>query len=196
VTNLTPTYLRISRRIRSEQRGFTLLELVFVIAVIAVAAAVVLPSVGAGQRQREIRMTLQHFVSAVREASGKSVFERRRVELRVWPDDGEYGIVAPKKKSAADGDLDFVDERAEIGGESSDADVKRIQLPEAARFGEIDGGRRTDLDELGTISFDFFPTGSSSGGEIEIIFDNDRNHQSYVFKINPLVSSITMEDDS
>ncbi len=197
VTKTTPTYPRTTRRIRFRQRGFTLLELVFVMVVMAIAAAVVLPSVGAGRRQREVRTTLQHFVSAVREASSRSVFERRRVELRVWPDDGEYGLVKPKKKSyGPDGELEFVDDRAGIADDAETDDVKRVKLPEHASFGEIVGGRRTDLEELGTISFDFFPTGSSSGGDIELVFEDDRSRQSYMLKINPLISSITMEDGS
>ena len=122
-----------------------------------------------------------------------SIFKRRRVELRVWPDDGEYVIVQPKR-SRPDGEFEFVEEDEVVNNNTATAN--RLRLPESAIFGEIGGGRRDDMEELGTISFDFFPTGSSSGGEIEIIFENDRNRQTYLLKIDPLVSSISMEDDS
>jgi type II secretory pathway pseudopilin PulG len=162
--------------------------------IIAVAAAVAIPSVGAGRRQREIRTTLQHFISAVRFASSTSIFERRRVELRLWPDDGEYGIVQADNRRR-DSDGEFLDEHEELHDldDEGKEKVDRRKLPEAATFGEIEGGRRDDLDELGMISIDFFPTGSSSGGEIEIIFEHDRSRQTYLLKINPLVSSISME---
>jgi len=177
-----------------------LLELVFVMVIIAVAAAIAIPTIGAGRRQREVRTTLQRLVSAVRTASSTSIFQRRRVELRVWPDDGEYGIVEPASDRL---DEEFDDDRrgVRLGGRLGDEDdddganVERVRLPESARFGDIEGGRRGDLDNTGTISFDFFPTGSSSGGEIELIFENDRNRQTYLLKINPLVSSISMEAD-
>jgi type II secretory pathway pseudopilin PulG len=165
----------------------------FVMVIMAVAAAIIVPTIGAGRRQREVRQTLQQFVASVRQASAMSIFQRRRVELRVWPDDGEYLIVEPRRGREG-AELELAKEAGISRGKASAA--ARFRLPESAIFGEIAGGRRDDMEELGTISFDFFPTGSSSGGEIEIIFENDRNRQAYLLKLHPLVSRISMEDDS
>jgi type II secretory pathway pseudopilin PulG len=162
--------------------------------IIAVAAAVAIPAVNSGQRQREVRRTMQKFVSTVRHASSTSIFERRRVELRVWPENGEYGIVVPvSDRYDHDEELD-VDERDEL--EEEDEVRERFLLPATAAFGEIEGGRSDDLDDLGTISFDFFPTGSSSGGAIEFVFGEDRGRQAYVLTINPLVTSLQIEEGS
>lgn len=170
------------------------MELIFVVVIIAVAAAVAIPAVSSGQRQREVRRTMQRFVSTVRSATSTAIFERRRVELRIWPDEGEYGIVVPASDPANGNDELDVDERDEL--EEQEEVRERILLPETATFGEIDGGRSDDLEELGTISFDFFPTGSSSGGAIEFVFGDDRGRQAYVLRISPLVTSLAIEEGS
>ena len=50
-------------------KGFTLIELVVVMVILAVTAVLVLPSVQGGMRQREVRRSLQGFVASVRRAS-------------------------------------------------------------------------------------------------------------------------------
>ena len=44
------------------------------------------------------------------------------------------------------------------------------------------------------VLFEFYPTGSSSGGKVELEFETSGNRQSYKLVINPLVSSISMEE--
>jgi type II secretory pathway pseudopilin PulG len=189
-----------------------MVELIFVVVIIAVAAAITIPAIGSGRRQREVRQTMQRFVSAVRQASSTAVFDRRRVELRVWPDLGEYGIVRPQVVYVEDAEVErdqrdrrtgraapgrfgkrLVLERDEEELEEQDEVLHRFFLPDQAVFGDIEGGRSSDLAELGTISFDFFPTGSSSGGIIEFVFGEGSSRQVYLLTLNPLVSSVDLE---
>src|SRR5687767_9218309 len=72
---------RLRMGARRGARGFTLLEIVVVMAIIGVAIVIAVPAVQSGRHQREVRTTLQRFVGAVREASSKAVLRRRTVEL-------------------------------------------------------------------------------------------------------------------
>jgi type II secretion system protein H len=190
---------------RRTSSGFTLIEIIVVIAIIAVAAAVALPSLNAGARQREIRQTLQRFVSALRRASSVAVFHRRPVELRILAKEGAYSVVLPELSSRDDAaEAERVDEgrpprksgllgRADESGAQADSEEHRVELPELASFGDVEGGR--DLGEEGIV-FEFYPNGSSSGGTIELRFDVGRGRPvSHRLSINPLLSSISMEDE-
>jgi prepilin-type N-terminal cleavage/methylation domain-containing protein len=189
---------------KDRSSGFTLIEIIVVVAIIAVAAAVALPSINAGARQREIRRTLQSFVSTVRRASSVAVFHRRPVEFRILPEDGAYAVVVPTSSAEADGETGEVAEArprrvSRLLGGSGDAKADaatrehRIVLPALASFGEVEGGR--DLGEEGIV-FDFYPNGSSSGGTIELRFDLGRGRPlSHKLSINPLVSSISMGEE-
>lgn len=189
---------------RRRSGGFTLIEIIVVVAIIAVAAAVALPSLNAGARQREIRQTLQRFVSALRRASSVAVFHRRPVELRILAKEGAYSVVLPDLPSRDDAEAESADEerprrksgllgRADESAAQADSDEHRVELPELASFGDVEGGR--DLGEEGIV-FEFYPNGSSSGGTIELRFDVGRGRPvSHRLSINPLLSSISMEDE-
>lgn len=198
-TSPAPTDVRALGRASS---GFTLVEVVIVIVIMAVGAAVVVPNMRAGARQRVIRGALQGFVSAVRGASARAVIDRHRVELKLWPDDGAYELIA--RAPRADGEQQEQEpERSLLVKVGSDRDgeaqgepqmeTRRFDLPASGSFGDIDGGRA--VAEEGTVVFDFYPSGSSSGGQIEFVFDTGRNRrQAYKLEINPLVSSISIEE--
>ena len=205
----TPTYRATTDAQRSGHAGFTLIELVVVITIIAIAAAIAIPSIGAGAHQREVRRTLQKFVSTVRRASSVAVFQRRPVELRILAKDGRYAVALPKLRSeleadAADAEQQQARSRTRSGGlvgrgknsvagEKSEKGVETFDLPEIASFGDIEGGR--DLEDEGIV-FDFLPNGSSSGGAIELLFESGRGRpESFKLVINPLISAISFEDD-
>jgi type II secretion system protein H len=181
-------------------RGFTLIEIVVVITIIAVAAGIALPSLNAGARQRQVRSTLQGLVSTVRRASSVAVFERRPVELRVHRDEGRYDVFV---EDSDDGQTEGEGSDRLRGGrlrgssetdESTESDSRfEATLPSIATFGDIDGGR--DLREEGIV-FDFYPNGSSSGGRIEVVFDLGKGRpDTYVVVVNALVSSVSLEDE-
>ena len=189
---------------RRRESGFTLIEIIVVVAIIAVAAAIALPSINAGAQQREIRRTLQGLVSTLRRASSFAVFHRRPVELRILAKDGVYSVVVPTSSADDESGAVAVEEarprrRSRLLGGGGDAETAagagehRVVLPALASFGEVEGGR--DLGDEGIV-FDFYPNGSSSGGTIELRFDVGRGRPvSHKLSINPLVSSISMEDE-
>jgi prepilin-type N-terminal cleavage/methylation domain-containing protein len=178
--------------------GFTLLELVVVMVIIGVSAAIAIPAVQAGRHQREVRRTLQQFVAAVREASTKAVLRRRTVELWISPDEQAYALAMPRPRRTP-GDLEEEldrepDElRDDLEIEEARDIVGRIELPESAKFGDIKGGRYLPRE---VVAIPFFPTGGSGGAEVEFVFERDeRTRQSFVITIDPLVSAIDMKDE-
>jgi type II secretion system protein H len=196
----------VSRSARARS-GFTLIELVVVVLIMAVAAALVLPAVRAGGNQRVIRQTLQRFVSVVRRASTLAVLRRENVELWVWPADGRYALVtharpAKDDETEAERSANPVADQGELEdelGESRHAEAV-FELPEIGEFGRVDGGRLVSermthgkYARRDAVLFEFHPVGSSSGGTVEFVFDVPPRKQSYALTINPLVSEISME---
>lgn len=147
--------------------GFTLLEVIIVMVIVGVVAAMVLPSIQAGARQAAVRRSVRAFISAARQASALAVNTRRPASLIVYPDDGTFTV-----EGAHD----------------------RYELPDFAEFGEIVGGREAEGDD--EIRFDFFPTGSSVGGSIEVDFDIGARPQTYHLILDPLVSRVRIEEGS
>ena len=181
--------------------------------IIAVGSVVVYPSVRSGSNQRQVRSALQHFVSAVRRASSIAILRRETVELWLWPDRGEYAVVTRDRSSKNEEEEEEdggaqIRSLAMVGRDDEESGVgpgrtilKLIELPEVAAFGEVEGGRFVSEELSGgayirsdAVLFEFYPTGSSSGGKVELEFDVPRQRLSYKLVINPLVSTISMEE--
>ncbi|HYB98070.1 MAG TPA: prepilin-type N-terminal cleavage/methylation domain-containing protein [Candidatus Limnocylindrales bacterium] len=149
------------------QRGFTLFEVVVVVVIIGVIAALVVPSMNSGWRQGAVRRSVRTFISASRAASAKAVSTRKAVGLSVYEQDGRFGIE---------------------GGEQT------FELPGFAEFGAIEGGREGEAED--EIVFDFFPTGASVGGSVEIEFEVAGGRQAYVLIFDPLIGRLRIEEAS
>jgi type II secretion system protein H len=184
---------------RSDARGFTMVEVLVVVAIIGISAAVAVPAVQSGRRQREIRQTLQHFVAAIRAASSKAVLQRRTVELWVRTEDNAYELaVARTDAEGADAEASATRDAGE-GREPDEFEraegkqaVGHETLPASARFGEVHGGRALSQN---VVAFPFFPTGGSSGGEVELVFESGGTRTSYRIGFDPLVSAIELKQE-
>jgi len=170
-----------------------------VVAIIAVSAAIVLPAVQAGTRQRQVRQTLQHFVAALREASGMAVMSRRSVEVWVRKDTNAYEIAVPlaENDTAAEQDPGSGREHDNNNDELERAErrrvIGRVTLPQIASFGDVLGGRA--LSD-GVVAFPFSPTGGSSGGRIELVFDAAGSSKTtYTIAFDPLISAIELKQE-
>ncbi len=146
--------------------GFTLIELLIVMVILAVAVGMIAPSVGAGRKQSAVRRSMRQIVSAVRGSSSLAIRNRKRVSLALWPEDGRFSVQGNSKE--------FI-------------------LPEFAAFGDLEGGRNGDDQE---ILFDFYPTGASSGALIEVEYRVAGKSQVYRLRVNPLLSTVSIESDS
>jgi len=150
---------------RPAQGGFTLLELVVVLAIMAMASVLVIPSIRSGTKQREVRRTVQRFVAAARAGSSKAIRERKRTGLVLDLRAGYFGV---------------------------QGNSRRVELPEFASFGDVSGGHAED--EGSKFVFEFYPTGASSGGSVELVFETVARRQSYMLTLDPLLSTVGIEE--
>lgn len=153
----------------SRQAGFTLLELIVVIVIMAVSVAVAAPSIRSGWQQGAVRRSVRQFISSAHGASSLAIRTREATALAVYPDQGEFGLAAGK----------------------------RSRLPDFAEFGEIVGGRddRGGEDGADRILFQFHPMGSADGGSIELRFRTSGGIQSYTLIINSLLGTIAIREN-
>lgn len=161
------TLSALNRRLRRRSGGFTLIEVIVVMVLVGVVAALVAPTIRGGIRQSAVRRSVRAFISAARQASAVAVNKRRPTSLIVWPNDGTFGV---------------------------EGSSQRYELPDFAEFGEIQGGREAEADD--EVRFDFYPTGSSSGGSVEIDFDPGDHRQAYLLILDPLIGRVRIETDS
>ncbi len=151
---------------RRGQSGFTLLEIVVVIVIMAMASVLVIPSIRSGTQQREVRRTVQRFVAAARAGSSRAIRERKRIGLAFDLQARSFGV---------------------IGGS------RRVRLPDFASFGDISGGYEDDEGQK--VVFDFYPTGGCSGGSVELVFETPARRQSYMLTFDPLLSTVGIEEN-
>ncbi len=75
-----------------------------------------------------------------------------------------------------------------------DSQDKTVMLPEFGAFNEIEGGLYLDDEGRDRVVFEFYPTGGCSGGAVEMEFDTRNGRQSYVLSMNPLLSTVSVEE--
>jgi general secretion pathway protein H len=172
-TSLVKRVPSVGRRLQADRRqsGFTLLELIIVVVIMAVSVAIAAPSVRSGWQQAAVRRSVRQFISATRAASSLAIRTRRPTSLAVVPADGTFG---------------------------SSKSRKLMSLPDFAEFGEITGGRVDDFGDGGAerILFRFHPMGSADGGSVELRFRTSGGAQSYTLTINSLLGTIALRDNS
>lgn len=120
----------------SDRRGFTLIELVLVVALIGVSLLVVLPNIAKGLQDREVRKSALGLAAVARDLKSKAVTAGVPQQLVLNLQQSSY--LAGRRREA-------------------------VHLPGEVRFASVQGGESIDRD---TKKFYFFPNGSSLGGEI------------------------------
>ncbi len=105
-------------RAGKDKRGFSLLELVLVLALIGVSMLVVLPNIAKGLQDRELRASALGLAAAARELRNRALFDGERQQLVVDLAQNSYRI----------------------------ARSHEVRLPAEVRFMSIDGGESVDRD--------------------------------------------------
>ncbi|WP_435103498.1 GspH/FimT family pseudopilin [Arhodomonas sp. AD133] len=124
---------------RGRARGFTLLELMVVIAILAVAAVLVGPRFAGAIESVRLQAATRDVASALRAARTEALRERRDAAVLIDVDRGLYQLSSASESRA---------------------------LPEGTKVGLVAGGADISSDSQGRIVF--FPDGSSSGGRISL----------------------------
>lgn len=81
-----------NERVRPGRAGFTLVELILVMAVLAITAALVVPRMSSFLQGRELSSEARRLLSLTRYAQSRAVAEGVPVVLWVNPSDGAYGV--------------------------------------------------------------------------------------------------------
>jgi general secretion pathway protein H len=158
------------RRLAQIQAGFSLLELVMVLMLLALATAFVIPSLGRGLATAQLRASSREIAAAVRLARSRAVREQE-VYL-----------------------LGFDLNKNEVELASLNSSYRRsFELPNGIHLTKVSLVERTSEDEDENPAFYFLPNGRSQGFQVFL-----RNEQGKVLKVthnNLKGPSIVDEDD-
>jgi general secretion pathway protein H len=136
--------------------GFTLIELVVVLIILSLVAAVVAPRIGGGWRQMEDRDFLQEFVQTLKRGRLIAMNTGQMVIFRVRPLERLYGLETTPVRLIPE-NVDIYSDHLQRDPETQD----RVMV--------------------------FYPDGSLSGGDMDVVFDKQRT---FMIAIHPLVGSI------
>ena len=120
-------------------RGFTLLEMLVVLAIMALVAALVLPTFGSGVSTSELRSSARQIAAGLRAARSEAVSQRRETFLV----------------------LDLEGRRFKV-----DRDPKEYTLPPRIEMKLFTAQR--DIVDAKTGAIRFYPDGGSNGGRITV----------------------------
>ena len=105
--------------IRTRTDGFSLIELMIVVGLIAVLAGVAAPAVAAGMRRYSLITASQQIASTIRAARYQAVGRNVRLRVRFnHPQNGQYQVL--DAADAAVGDVQFLPSGADFGAVSGD----------------------------------------------------------------------------
>lgn len=135
-----PKPLALPREWRAA-RGFTLIEMLVVVALIALAATVVSVSVGSGLSGARVKAASRDLVAALRYTRGQAIVKHEQKTLSVDVEQRRYR--APGKSW--------------------------VELPKDMTMKLFTA--RSELEEEGVGRIRFFPDGSSTGGHIDLLKD-------------------------
>jgi general secretion pathway protein H len=143
-----------------KNRGFTLIEVLAVVMVIALAAGVVAVSIGGGITGMQVRTASRDLIAALRHTRGQAIVKREERVLLLDVENRRYEV--PGRPAA------------ELPG---GMDLK-LETARSEQVSDTVGGVR------------FYPDGSSTGGNIELI----RGESVWRIEINWLTGEIVLLD--
>ena len=154
------TLIELLAASRPQRRAFTLVELIVVVAIIAVLAALIAPRMFGLRGPARLRQHTRSFLATARYARDYAVTRRRKCRLTI--DTAKQTYVLTQQKDAEHDPIEFVALNANLG--------KAQQLPDGLRFGPLrveplPGRPKTDLR---TDYIDFDPTGRADSAVVQI----------------------------
>jgi len=148
---------------RTASRGFTFIEMMVVLAIIGMAAAVVVPAIDAGLDSREVRRATRQIAATMHHMRTEAVATGRLRRMRISP-----------TKNAVE----------------TDDHSRWAELTDRAIIERIDGG---SMAGDGTVDILFYANGSTSGADITIASRRDRSSNRIRLKLDPLIGTVRVE---
>lgn len=159
--------MRISLAGRSSKSvarsGFTLLELVVVLAIVGIAFSFVLPAIGSGLRHWHLQGAAREVATLFKFTRNQSVAKKEPLQVVLYRSRNLYWL--DKGDAPGLNDPDQADEKG----------IHLYALPDRIRFGEIIvGGYSVGGERVGIL---FFPRGTSTGGEVQILDERGKGYR-------------------
>lgn len=140
----------------ADSKGFTLMEIVLVLIILALTASLVIPRVGAGWKRMEDREFLQEFTQTLRSSRLYAMNSNQVVAFRINGEERAYDMKRPLSR----------------------------RIPQNVDI--MAGGLERDPD-TGDFVILFYPDGSMTGTDLEIVFDQERTFRLH---IHPLFGTV------
>lgn len=147
------------------EAGFTFLEILLVVGIIAVAATLVAPAIDSGMRAREVRSAVRAVAATMRTMQGDAVTTGRIQHLIIDPQANELRAL------------------------ERDASVA---LGEATQLTRVHGG---EMDPSGVVRVNFYPNGSTSGVEVVVDDRETPGDVGFVIQLDPLIGVVSIVDE-
>jgi len=173
--------------------GFTLLEMLVVMALIAIMATFILPRVGGSIANLKLRSAVRTCSAVLRYAKSIAVSTQKeqKISFMLKGDPEERDYYTYQKISRASGNKE-----EEIDDEFEEEKREKTELKQEEKRKELDAGMSlswrsnpdNDWEEEGTYEILFSPRGFASGGEIRFAFSD--NGRSYILKIDPVTGRV------
>lgn len=160
-------------------RGFTLLELLVVLGIIAIVSAMVVPRFGGALHGTAHKTAAKRVAATLRYARSRAVAQGIAYVV-VFNLDSDSLSIEGEKPAAGDDDS---------RNDEEESDIKTYVLPARVSFAKIVQGESDDVEE-GTVRVEFYPSGASSGGEIWI---RGGRESFYVLTVNFITGVVQME---
>jgi len=144
-------------------RGFTFIEMIVVLVIVGLAAAVVVPALDAGLDSREVRRATRQIAATMHHMRTEALATGRMRRMRINP--------------------------AENAIETDDHGRWAV-LTERAIIERVEGGA---MAGDGTVDILFYANGATSGADIVIASRRDRSSNRMRLMLDPLVGSIRVE---
>jgi len=150
---------------RRGEAGFTFLEIMIVIGIIAVAATLVAPAIDSGMRARQVRSAVRGIAATMRTMASDAVITGQTQHLIIDPQANEL--------------------RVEDRGTS-------YALGSGTVLSRVHGG---ELDASGLVRVNFYSNGSTSGVEVVVDDRETPNDVGFLVSLDPLIGLVTIQDE-
>ena len=149
----------------SSEAGFTFLEILLVVGIIAVAATLVAPAIDSGLRAREVRSAVRGVAATLRTMQSDAVISGRIQHLVIDPRENQLRI--------EDRDASF-------------------SLGSSTTMSRIQGG---EVGPAGVVRVNFYPNGSTSGLDVVIDDRESPADTGFLISLDPLIGLVTIQDE-
>ena len=149
---------------RAAASGFTFIEVMVVIAIMALGAALAVPAIDAGFDSREVRRAVRQIAATMHHCRTEAVATGRLRHLRIDPNENAI---------------------------EADDQARWAVLTDRALIEQVEGGFEA---ADGSVEILFYPNGATSGAEVVVVSRRDRASNRLRLLLDPLVGAVRVED--